>query len=425
MTSKSLLKEVVLEQREILDNMPPGITREILTSLKEKLKLPHILVISGMRRVGKSTLLKQIIDKYYKDQNIYYLNFEDERLIEFTAKDFNKLYEAFYEIYGESNLFIFDEIQNVDRWEKFARRICDKGQKLIITGSNSSLLSKDLGTKITGRYLPVTLFPFSFREFLAFNNYFPGKNWLSITKERGRVKGYFNDYLKSGGMPEFLKYEDRDILKMLYNDILYRDIVARNKIQQIKVLRETSLYLLSNISSLFTYNRIKNSFNINSVNTVKKYIEFLEDSFLLFVVNGFSYSYRKQILNPKKAYCVDNGLIDSVAFNFTENKGKYLENLVFLELKRRGEEVYYYKTSANREVDFIIKEGKQNEILIQVSMSIMDPEVKKREIKALKEALEELNIPSALILCDDEEGEIQLKDKDIKIKPVYKWLLEN
>ncbi len=419
---KPLLKEIVLEQEKNRQLVELGVKRETLDIISKYISLPHAVVISGIRRSGKSTLLNQIISNFY-ERGIYYLNFEDERLVDFEVNDFNNLYETFLELYGERKAFFFDEIQNAPKWEIFVRRMQDKGYKFFITGSNASLLSKELGTKLTGRCVSIELYPFSFNEFLSFKGYKLQKNALSYTAQRASIKKHFVEFLKHGGMPEYLKYEDPTLLKRVYEDILYRDIVARYDIKQVKTLRELGLYLLSNIGGLFSYNNLKKTLGVGSMNTVKSYADYLENSFLIFLVNRFSYSLKQQLVSNKKIYCIDNGLVESVAFQFSKNKGKFLENLVFLELKRRYPELYYYKTTNNLEVDFLAKSGRKDISLIQVADNLDNEKTMQREIGALTYAMNELKLKNALLLTEDSEEKVRLKDKTIAITPIYKWLL--
>ncbi len=420
---KTRLKEVMLEQRKWQDALGAGIPRDALPTIRKYIPLPHAVVISGIRRVGKSTLLTQILRTFYPG-GVYYFNFEDERLIDFTLDDFNRLYEVCLELLGEQKVFFFDEIQNIPKWELFVRRMQDSGFKFFITGSNASLLSKELATKLTGRSVTQPLYPFSFKEFLLFKGYDVSKDALLHSHERGIIKGWFNEYLRGGGMPEYLKYKDPVVLKKVYEDILYRDIVARYEIKDVKALRELGLYLLSNVAGLITYNSLKKFLHLGSANTVKSYADHMENSFLIFTTARFSYSLKQQFVAPKKVYCIDNGLVEAIAFQFSKNKGKFLENLVFLELKRRNKEVYYYKTANNREVDFILKEGERAFALLQVSESLADEKVRMRETGALIEAMDELKISHSMILTEDSEEEIHLKNRTITVKPVYKWLLE-
>lgn len=419
---KTLLKEIILEQTKVIQKVDLGVEREKLSVIKKAIKLPHAIIIAGIRRVGKSTLLRQIMKSFYGN-NCYYFNFEDERLLNFEIKDFNNLYELLIEIFGEKKVFFFDEIQNVNGWENFVRRMQDRNFKFFITGSNASLLSKELGAKLTGRHIPQTLYPFSFKEFLDFKGYEFTKENLCQTVERAKIKKFFNEYLKKGGMPEFLKYKDKEVLKKVYEDILYRDIVARYEIKETKILRELALYFLTNLAGLVSYNKLKNFLKLGSVNTIKSYTDYLENSFLIFTVNLFSYSLKRQFVAPKKIYCVDNGLADSVSFRFSKDRGKFLENLVFLELKRRGEEVYYYKTENNLEVDFVLTKGRKIKEAIQVSQGLANQKIKDREIKALIQTLKEVKLKQGLILTDDEEEVLNVENKKIIIYPIYKWLL--
>jgi len=419
---KSLLREIILEQEKDRQNLDLGIKREALDFISKKITLPHAVVISGIRRCGKSTLLNQIINNFYPE-GVYYLNFEDERLIDFEVADFNNLYEVFLEIYGERKVFFFDEIQNITQWEVFVRRMQNKGYKFFITGSNASLLSKELGTKLTGRCIIIELYPFSFREYLLFKGYNLKEQALSYTTERARIKKYFNEYLRYGGMPEYLKYNDSTLLKRVYEDILYRDIVARYDIKQVKTLRELGLYLLSNVGTLFSYNNLTKILGVGSMNTIKSYTDYLENSFLVSLVSKFSYSLKQQFVANKKVYCIDNGLANSVAFQFSKNKGKFLENLVFLELKRRYSQIYYYKTAHNLEVDFLIKDSKKGVFIIQVAENLDNEKTRQREITALTYAMDELKLKNALILTEDTDEEIKLKGKFILVQPIYKWLL--
>ena len=419
---KPLLKEIVLEQEKDRQDIDTGIPRAALSVVSRHAALPHAVVISGIRRSGKSTLLNQIINGLYK-KGVYYFNFEDERLLGFNVEDFNHLYEVFLELYGDKKVFFFDEVQNVPQWEVFVRRMQGKKCKFFITGSNASLLSRELGAKLTGRNVNIELFPFSFAEFLSFKGLRLSKHWVSLTPERAAIKKHFAEYLKHGGMPEYLKYQDTTLLKRVYEDILYRDIVARYGIKQVKPLRELGLYFLSNIGGTFSYNNLKNVLGVGSMNTIKSYTDFMENSYLIFLVNRFSYSLKQQFVSLKKIYCIDNGLAEAVAFQFSKNKGKFLENLVFLELRRRFQEIYYYKTANNLEVDFLIKSGKNGVKLIQVADNLDGEKTRRRELNSLEKAMDELKLKTALILTEDNEEKIALKGKVVMVMPIYKWLL--
>lgn len=419
----SELKSIVVEQKKQLDNIPVGIERELLAKVSRYFETPHIVILSGMRRTGKSTLQKQIQQAHFKSSE-YFFNFEDERLLNFTVSDFNKLYEVFVELYGQQNIFFLDEIQNIPNWEMFIRRMQDKGFKFFITGSNASLLSRELGTKLTGRHITLTLYPFSFLEYLSFKGFKFEIDMLLQTQYRGIIKNHFQEYLQNGGLPEYLQYQDSSLLKRTYEDILYRDIITRYDINSVKAFRELCLYLLSNIGTLVSYRKLAATLEIGSVTTVKNYLEYLENSFLFFTLQKYSPSLKKQNIANKKIYCLDNGLIEAIAFQFSKNSGHYLENLVYIELRRREKEIYYYQTKNSLEVDFVVRQGREIVELIQVCEGFHQPATRKREISALLAALEETNIAQGLILTLDHQEEIKLEGKTIIVTPIYQWLLK-
>jgi len=232
--NKRQLKEIVVQQREELKRKDKGLKRENLEEIGRYLKIPHVLIISGVRRSGKLTLLTQIMSEWY-DCQFYYLNFEDERLISFSAEDdFDLLYQVFLELYGEQKTFFFDEIQNVSGWERFVRRMYERDNKFVITGSNARLLSRELATHLTGRHLAKEIYPFSFREFLRFKGAEPGENFEYITEERAKIAKYLSQYIEDGGFPEYLRYGEKEILHRLFSDIIFRDILVRYGIRETK-----------------------------------------------------------------------------------------------------------------------------------------------------------------------------------------------
>jgi len=411
------LKELILEQKKEFESDDIYVKRYALDSISDQIELPHILIISGLRRSGKSTLLKEINKHFFEGDTIYYFNFEDERLLDFTVSDFDLLYETFLELFGKSKIMLFDEIQNIENWELFVRRMHDRGFKFIITGSNSSMLSKELGTRLTGRYIGTELFPFSFREFLTFRDMDIPK--VLLTEDRADIKRHFVEYLKQGGIPEYLKYKNDLILKTLYENILYKDIFARYGLNDEKALKELSFYLFSNYGSEISYNKLKLMLDV-SINTVKNYISYLENSYLVFTIPKYDYSVKKQIYSPKKVYVIDTGLINLVSFKFSRDYGKLLENLVFIELKRKYQDIYYHK--GKQECDFIVLENGSVTCAIQVTADLKNN--KTREFGGLLEALTMYDLDEGLILTDDEEFEDMSENKKIKVMPVWKWLLE-
>lgn len=414
----NVLREVILEQKHDFERKDDFIPRTLLDRIGELLKLPHVLVISGLRRAGKSTLLREIYRAFYKDRVVYFLNFEDERLLNFGVEDFNLLYEVFVELYGKGGVFLFDEVQNVSGWEVFVRRMYDKGFKFILTGSNSSMLSRELGSKLTGRYIGLELYPFSFGEFLTYKGIKIPKVFL--TEDRGMIKNAFKEYRKDGGIPEYLVYGRSELLRTLYESILYKDILVRYGLSDEKALKELGSYIFSNYGSEISYSGLKTMLNLGSLNTVKNYLNYLENSYLVFTISRYDYSVKKQIYSRKKIYVIDTALINLLSVKFSENTGRMLENTVFIELKRRGNEVYYHRD--RHECDFITLENKKITAAIQVTTSLKNN--KEREYTGLIEALEKYKIETGVILTENEEYEEEIENKKIKVRPVWKWLLE-
>lgn len=401
MILKETLRQIVIDQKTDLEFFEYGTEREGLGSIP--LELPHAVIISGIRRSGKSTLLHQILKKL---PNYYYLNFEDTRLINFESGDFEKLNEVFHAEYGPSEFYLLDEIQNVKGWEIFVRSRLDRHKHLFITGSNASMLSKELGTRLTGRHINVELFPFSFGEALLFR------------KEIASPDS-FEWYFKQGGFPDFIKYGRPEILRELFTDILQRDIISRHKIRETKALHELALYLLSNVGKEFSYNSLKKMFQFGSVNTPISFVSYLEDSYLLFTIPKFDYSLKKQMINEKKVYSIDNGLSNANSVSFSSNKGRMLENFVFITLRRSHKNIYYFRE--NGECDFLIKEDSRIIIAIQVAYELNEDN-KKREIEGLLEAMRKFELREGFILTYNQEDEIDIEDKRIIIKPVWKWI---
>ena len=419
--TKDSLASALKEQFESFQARDLGVEREILGQLKKTIAALQITVVTGLRRVGKSTLLAQIANKYLKD-GYYFVNFEDERLLNFQVKDFDLLHETLIGLFGEKQTFLFDEIQNVPEWERFVRRLHDQGYKLIVTGSNASLLSQELGTRLTGRSIRVELFPFSFREFLSFRKVeVPDLKVLTI-KQKGQLLKLTKDYIVSGGIPDSLKYPELEIHKTLYDDVLYRDIATRYKLDNVKSLKELAFYLISNVSTLISFNKLKQLLKLGSVNTVKSYIDYLESSWLFFVVNKYAYSVKEQQIAAKKIYGIDTGLIGSVGFSFSGNKGKLIENAVYLQLRRKRQDIYYYKTVQDYEVDFFLP--KEN-AFIQVSQHFGLPETQERELRAIAIAVQEQKKAATyIVITESDKQTLNREGLKIQVVPLYEWLLK-
>lgn len=414
---KNKLKEVLQDQQSLFDKVDDLIEREV--SLKDYMKGDEIVIITGIRRCGKSSLLKIISKKL--NEKFVYMNFDDIRLTDFKVENFEDIEEIVSEIYGiKTNvIYLLDEIQNVSSWERWVNNLYAKKIKVFVTGSNSSLLSSEISTFLTGRNKVIKLYPFSFREFLLFKKI---KTDYQTTDERRAVSQAFNEYFEKGGFPLVIINDDLSLSKQYFEDILNKDIIKRYNIKKVKELKDLILYLFSNVSKTYSYSTLKQVSSIKSLSMINNYIEYLKNVFVASTINKFDYSIKKQKVSSSKFYVLDNSFLKTVAFNFSENAGKRLENLVFIELVRRGAEVYYH--AKKNECDFIIKEGLKITEAIQVCLILDNVVTKKREIDGLIEALKEYKLKEGLILTLDKEEELVVKDKKIIIKPVWKWLLE-
>ena len=363
MVSETEIKEILIRQRETILNKKYGIEREVLTVVESKVKLPHIIVLTGLRRSGKSTLLRQLIKKHYHDEDFYYLNFEDERLFNFPAHEFNRLYEGLINLYGKKKTFFIDEIQNVTNFETFVRRLYEEGVKFFITGSSATLLSKELGTKLTGRHVDIIVRPFSFLEFLELKEVKIKKESIYKTETKVELKKYFEEYLIKGGMPEYLIYNDPELLTRVYEDTIIKDIAVRYKVKNVVVLKQLYSFLTYNFANKFSYNFLKKFIAINSVNTIKKFISYIEETYFAKTITKFDYSFKKQIMNDKKFYVLDNGFMGVLSQKITKDYGWLLENLVFNCLNK-DYTVFYY--SGEKECDFLTVKNKEIKQAIQV-----------------------------------------------------------
>ncbi len=422
MISREMLKEILLLQQRRVKEVQgfDFVTREKLEDFKDFAGLKHCIIITGARRCGKSVFLSQIIGRFF--DAYYYVNFEDERLALFGLSDFSMLYEVCRELFGEAKTFFLDEVQNIAGWERWVRRMYDDGFKFFITGSNANLLSKELATLLTGRHLQISLYPFSFREFLKFKRLSVRKEDIYFPEKRALIQKYFSEYLITGGFPEYVLSNKVEILQEYFNDIVQRDVVERYNVKSVKQLKVLARYLLTNAGNLTTYNQLRKVTEIKSTTTAIKYFSYLEYAYLLFKISYFDYSLKRQMANPFKVFAIDNGLRNSVSFRFSSDTGKLFENLAAIEFKRENEEVYYWKNSQHEEVDFVVRSDKILQ-LIQVCYNISDTNVKKRELKALLQASKELRCNNLLIITADYESEEKIKGKRVRFVPMWKWIL--
>lgn len=361
----------------------------------------HIEVISGIRRCGKSTLMKQII-RNNTDKTAYF-NFEDARVYGFEVRDFSKLDEIMGTGIGT---YFFDEIQNVPSFEIFVRQLHERGEKVFITGSNATLLSKDLGTRLTGRYLRHELFPFAYLEFL---NYRKLENNISS----------FSTYLQSGGFPEYLYTGNPEVLQNLLKDIVFRDIAVRYGIRNTGSLMDLTQYMLSNIGKEFSYNNLRKTFSFGSANTVSDYLRWLEDSYLLFYLPKFSWSAKNIAVNPRKVYAIDNGLINTNTLSFSRDVGRLLENAVYLFLRQQNARLFFFRET--KECDFVVFKNHECKMLIQVCDELNSDNMK-RELDGLNEAMTFFSLNKGYILTRNQRDEFRQNGNVVDVMPVFEFI---
>ncbi|MBU4077823.1 MAG: ATP-binding protein [Euryarchaeota archaeon] len=434
MDTKTKLKYVFVEWQE---NELPGFRRRHKTL---RLDMPHIEDILGVRRCGKTYFMYQLVSSLIESgipkTNIVYINLDDDRLLPLNGDELRMLvdtYKEFYEISDKHKLYLFlDEIQNMPDWEKWIKSTYDRERniKIIISGSNASLLSGDLSTLLTGRHLTTRMFPFSFAEFLEVHDIKLDLKTLPYSKKNIEIKKRFNEYVEKGGFPEVILYpsiKHRELLQSYFDDIIHKDIISRYNLRNPHTLRQLSIFCISNIAKQYTFNSLKKIFADHmalSTDAIIDYLSYLDDAFLLFSLKHYDYSIKKQINKPKKLYCIDTGMVNAVSFRFSENIGQLYENLVFLQLLRSNCEIYYWQDEKGLEVDFVIKQGLKVNRMIQVCSDISDAQTRNREIKGLVSGLVYFDMPEGIIITSDLFAEETVDEKQIKFVPLWYWLLE-
>lgn len=400
--------------------------------VKELQGTKQIVTVVGARRAGKSFMMrhaaKGLVDEGVPKENILIVNFEDPRFPKLDVQVLNQIYEAYLEFLrpkGKQHVFL-DEVQEVEGWEKWARAMHELQKvKLVVSGSNAKLLSRELGTLLTGRHLDMTVFPLSFPEFLDFNNVQVSDDLDAVGKQV-EIRGLLRQYIEHGGFPEVtLSKPKKEILLGYFEDIVTKDLMRRFRVRKQEELKSLVRYYLSNVSSLSTFRSAGNFLGISS-GTVEKFSSYLEQVYLTFFVKRFSFKVREQEKSPRKVYSIDTGLSNAVGFRFSSNIGRLAENVVFLALKQGFDplqEIYYWKDQHHREVDFVVKKGSSVSQLIQVCWDVSDAKTKEREIRSLAKAMKELKVTNALVVTDEYEGEEEVRGEKIRFVPLWKWLL--
>jgi uncharacterized protein len=407
-----------------------GKRRQYTLELVDQIDMPEVKALTGVRRSGKSTIFYQLIDWLLKNKNvlphhILLINFEDEALSHFTLDTIFNAYQTRF--ISESKIYLFlDEVQESKGWERWIRKKYDLKQKIhfFVTGSSAGLLSGEYATLLTGRNLTTTIYPLSFKEVLSFSEIEIKDISLISQKTRNLINGVFLRYLADGGFPEIALREEkmkRRLLNQYFQDIIYKDIVNRYGCHPTKI-KDLAAYLMTNISNLVSLRALRGTFGYG-LNLIGEYLGHLEDAFLVFQLYLFDYSMKRQLVNPRKIYAIDNGLRNAVAFKFSQDKGRLLENLVFLELKKRNSDIYYWKDNRGKEVDFLIRKGLEIASAIQVCFDPEDEKTLRREISSLEAAMREFELTKSVIITMNESKTLEVDMGTITLVPLYEWLL--
>jgi predicted AAA+ superfamily ATPase len=398
---KETLVSIIKSQQEWLVSEEGEIPRE---QSDRFLSLPPFAYfLTGVRRSGKSTLLKQVMRQH---GSLNFFNFEDSRTAGIEVSDLIVIEGIYSDLFGPGQMFFFDEIQTVPGWERYVRDATDRGKTIVITGSNAKLLSQELGTKLTGRHLDFEVFPFSYLEHLSFLGLLPGPD-------------SFSSFLSKGGFPGYLKIGKMEMLSTLVSDILVRDIYARYNLRNHSLYSKIAQFLLSNTGKEISFNNLKNTFEVGSATSVMEFLNYLCDAYLIFLVPLYDASLKVQARNPKKVYAIDQGLVNFSSVSGSPDQGRLLENTVFLHLRRMGREIWYFK--GKKECDFICRESRSILSALQVTWQV-GPQNEKREIEGLREAMDRLNLKEGTILTFDQEDKLVQGDKTIHLIPAWKWM---
>ena len=434
MTKKEIIKLIITRFHN--SELPELIGRKVQLPTNSK----KVISVIGARRSGKTYILYETMKKLLADgipkENILFINFEDERL-QLKISELDLILQAWRELHPKAGLsahyFFFDEIQNIEGWEKFIRRIYDtETQNIFVSGSNSYFVGTDIATSLRGRTLPYEVFPFSFDEYLRFRkipfDYYSESNIAKITNA-------LHDYLTQGGFPETigLAYiRQSELLRTFYYVMLYKDLIERYKITNTPIIKYFVEKLADSVTKPFTINKIYNNLRSQGMksdkNLLYQYIDHVENIYLAFSLQRYDYSYSARSKSAKKAYYIDNGLLNILTHSFSTNYGKLLENAVYIFLRQQPGNLYennifYFKEKT--ECDFIVFDRNEPIHCIQVSYDVSDPETRKREIKGLTEAMDFFNLTEGYIITSEQEEEIQIENKTVFIRPAYKVFIDN
>jgi len=415
MPSLDKLREILATWKDEIMNTPT-FDREIYPLVREQFIKPFPLILHGLRRSGKTYLMYRLMQEYPASA---YINFEDERFAGAGNEVLEDIYSAYIgDIAPERPVLLLDEVQNIVGWEKFVTRLQSK-VKFVVSGSNATLLSSEYSTALTGRHIPLRIFPLSFTEFVM--NRQAGHLNPLITEQRARLLKLFSDYIDFGGFPQASLLKDKFLLKATFDAIIFRDVIPRFDIRNPLGLEALARYLVSNPGKPFSYRKLTSLANIKHEDTIKSYIEFLEKTYLIFNLPRFSYSIKKQAANLKKVYPADISFTRFSGSLFSEERGRLLETLVCNQIVRRGNDVFYWKDEKEREVDFVVCEGLRPISLIQVCETIDNEKIWKRETESLLIAAEALGVNDLILLSNNPKN--FKSAKGILVKSLMDWLI--
>lgn len=409
------MKTTILNQRAERDELlsRPYQQRHTKYDADELLQNPLIKLITGPRRVGKSVFVLLML----QGKNFAYLNFDDNQLLEKWDEDLAM--SALDDVYPDYDFMLLDEIQNLPNWDLWVSKLYRRGKNLIITGSNANMLSSEMATVLTGRYLQIEMLPFSLDETMRWKNISP-----DCEEQSARAIVLADDYMRNGGYPETIPARSitKSYLSTLFDSILLKDVAQRHNVRNTTDLYNLATYLLSNFCNPISANELAGELGLSSVATTKKFCDYLNEPYLFFYLPRFNNKLKLMNKAPKKVYVVDNGFVQSTAFNLSENLGRLLENQVFVELLRRGyipgQTLFYYRSRNDKEIDFVTRKGTKVEQLIQVCYDMTSEKTRKRELDALVEAAEELHCDNLIIITNSEQNELVWKEYKILIHSI-------
>lgn len=414
------MKDILFNQRKERDELlgRPYLERHTKYDKEQLLSNPLIKFISGPRRVGKSTYALLLL----RGKNFAYLNFDDQLLLNRWDEDL--VMRLLDDVYPNYDFLMLDEVQNLPEWDLWVSKLYRRGKNLIITGSNANMLNSEMATMLTGRYLPLEMLPFSLEETMAWNNI----NLRNIKNgEHIEADALVDDYLRNGGYPETLVSRNitQNYLATLFDSILLKDITKRHKVRKTTELYDLASFLLSNFCNPISANGLTTELNLSSVNTTKKFCQYLTEPFLFFFLPRFNNKLKLMLKADQKVYVIDNGFVNSTAFNLSANLGRLLENQVFVELLRRGykpgQTLFYYRSANDKETDFVLRNGTKVEHLIQVCYSLESERTRKREVDSIAECARELHCENLVIVTKDEEDTLEKNGLSIRVVPITKF----